>query len=265
MPRNARGCPKTRQSPHAVSTNPARVTCRAVFSTDVNNLHRAGFGKRIAHWNADRVAQRLTAVADTKGKETVRRLSFSILLIVTAFVLGLSSMAAQDAPQQAHAPEGPARGALDRDQQLALMRQDIQSIRKKLIGDNLNLTVTEAAKFWPVYEEYATDFGKIDEDRSLIVKEYSDSFGCVTDEQADNLIRRWLDTDISAAKLRQKYVPIVRMVLPAKKAATFFQIDRRVSMMIDVQITSQIPLVQDQADASAGEDHQLPRSTDFQD
>jgi hypothetical protein len=155
-------------------------------------------------------------------------------------------MAAQDVSQQTHVPEGPARGTFDRDQQLALMRQDIQSIRKKLIGDNLDLTVTEAAKFWPVYEEYSTDFGKIDEDRSVIVKEYSEFFGSVTDEQADNLIRRWLDTDIAAAQLRQRYVPIFRSVLPGKKAATFFQLDRRISMTIDVEIMSQIPLVQSQ-------------------
>jgi hypothetical protein len=156
-------------------------------------------------------------------------------------------MAAQDALPQTHGPEVPAQGQLDKDQQLALMRQNIQSIRQKLIADNLDLTVTEAAKFWPVYEGYSTDFGKIDEDRSVIVKEYSDSFGSVTDEQADNLIRRWLDTDIAAARLRQKYVPIIRTVLPGKKAATFFQLDRRISMMIDVQVMSQIPLVQNQA------------------
>ena len=155
-------------------------------------------------------------------------------------------MAAQDPSPQARGPQAAAPSELDKDQQLGLIRQNIQSVRKNLIADNLDLTVTEATKFWPVYEEYSTDFGKIDEDRSVIVKEYSDSFGCVTDEQADNLIRRWLDTDIAAAKLRQKYVPIMRAVLPGKKAATFFQLDRRISMMIDVQIMSQIPLVQNQ-------------------
>jgi hypothetical protein len=46
--------------------------------------------------------------------------------------------------------------------------------------------------------------------------------------------------------LRSKYVHIVRGVLPGKKAATFFQLDRRVGMMIDLQICSQIPLVQSQ-------------------
>ena len=68
----------------------------------------------------------------------------------------------------------------------------------------------------------------------------------MTDEQADSLIRRWLDTDISAAQLRQKYVPILRKVLPAKKAATFFQLDRGISMMIDVELTSRLPLMQSQ-------------------
>jgi hypothetical protein len=36
------------------------------------------------------------------------------------------------------------------------------------------------------------------------------------------------------------------MALPGKKAATFFRLDRRISMMIDVQLTSQLPLVQTQ-------------------
>ncbi len=57
---------------------------------------------------------------------------------------------------------------------------------------------------------------------------------------------RWLDLDMEITQLRSKYVPIVRGVLPGKKAASFFQLDRRISMMIDLQISSQIPLVQSQ-------------------
>jgi hypothetical protein len=204
------------------------------------------FGKRIAQSECGAVVSGLTAIRNTKGKGIMKRLSLNVLLVLAIFALGHVKMAAQDASPRTRGSAAPARAVLDKDQQLALMRQDIQSVRKKLIADNLDLTVTEAAKFWPVYEEYSTDFDKIDENRSVIVKEYSDSFGSVTDEQADNLICRWLDTDISAAQLRQKYVPIIRTVLPAKKAATFFQLDRRISMIIDVQIMSQIPLVQSQ-------------------
>ena len=35
-------------------------------------------------------------------------------------------------------------------------------------------------------------------------------------------------------------------VLDGKKAATFFQLDRRIAMMIELQVASQMPLVQDQ-------------------
>jgi hypothetical protein len=97
-----------------------------------------------------------------------------------------------------------------------------------------------------LYEEYTVDYGKINQTRAVIIKEYSEGYGTLTDDQADSLIRRWLDTDISAAQLRQKYVPIMRKVLSGKKAATFFQLDRRISMMIDVQLTSQLPLAQSQ-------------------
>jgi hypothetical protein len=132
------------------------------------------------------------------------------------------------------------------DRQLALLRKDIRSIKKQLIAANLTLTDSEATKFWQVYEEYSADTVKINDARTAIIKEYSDEYGTLTDDQADNLIRRWLDTDIEQTKLRQRYVPIFRKVLPGKKAATFFQLDRRISTMIDVQLTSQLPLAQSQ-------------------
>ena len=132
------------------------------------------------------------------------------------------------------------------DQQLALLRRDVRLLKKQLIAANLTLTDNEASKFWQVYEEYSADMGKINDTRTAIIKDYSDEYGTLTDDQADNLIRRWLDTDIEQTKLRQRYVPVFRKVLPGKKAATFFQLDRRISTMIDLQITSQLPLAQSQ-------------------
>jgi hypothetical protein len=150
---------------------------------------------------------------------------------------------AQDTSSQSSTADNTAIS----DQQLALLRRDIRSIKKRLIAANLTLTDSEATKFWQVYEEYSADMGKINDSRTAIIKEYSDEYGTLTDDQADNLIRRWLDTDIEQTKLRQRYVPIFRRVLPGKKAATFFQLDRRISTMIDVQLTSQLPLAQSQS------------------
>src|SRR5690348_12808016 len=151
---------------------------------------------------------------------------------------------AQDTSSQSSAADNTADAITD--QQLALLRRDIRSVKKQLIAANLTLTDSEATKFCQVYQQYSADMGKINDTKTAIIKEYTEEYGTMNDDQADNLIRRWLDTDIEQTKLRQQYVPIFRKVLPGKKAATFFQIDRRISAMIDVQLTSQLPLAQSQ-------------------
>jgi hypothetical protein len=55
-------------------------------------------------------------------------------------------------------------------------------------------------------------------------------------------VRQWMKVDAEAQALRLKYVPAVTQALPGKKAATFFQLDRRLSMIVDLQLFSQIPL-----------------------
>jgi hypothetical protein len=76
-----------------------------------------------------------------------------------------------------------------------------------------------------------------------LIKEYLQSTN-MTDEQADSLSKRWVEVDASVVQLRRKYIPIFRKELSAKGTAMFFQLDRRVQMMIDLQLASSIPLVQ---------------------
>ncbi len=174
----------------------------------------------------------------------MKKITFAALLLVALCVVGSPMAVAQGSSSQSATADDTADAITD--QQLALLRRDIRSIKKQLIAANLTLTDSEATKFWPVYEQYSADTGKINDARTAIIKEYSEEYGTLTDDQADNLIRRWLDTDIEQTKLRQQYVAIFRKVLSGKKAATFFQLDRRISTMIDVQITSQLPLAQSQ-------------------
>jgi hypothetical protein len=174
----------------------------------------------------------------------LKKITLAALLLVGLCVVGSPMAGAQDTSSQSSAADSTADAITD--QQLALLRRDIRSIKKQLIAANLTLADSEATKFWQVYEQYSAETEKINETRAAIIKEYSDEYGTLTDDQADNLIRRWLDTDIELAKLRQRYVAIFRKVLPGRKAATFFQLDRRISTMIDLQLTSQLPLAQSQ-------------------
>jgi hypothetical protein len=164
--------------------------------------------------------------------------------MMMALVLGSMSFFAVPA---AHAQATPSKdGQTVTDQDVKLLRQDLRSQKKQLIAANLTLTDAESTKFWPVYDQFSTEMTALGDQKYALIKEYAQNFGSLTDAQAQSLLNRSLALDEAAAQLRIKYVPIVNKVLPGTKTATFFQMERRVSALIDLQVSSQIPLVQDQ-------------------
>jgi hypothetical protein len=186
-----------------------------------------------------------SAVSREERKEdSLKRIIFAIFVLIGALTFVSPRALAQGMSPQQSAPTGSDDSSLDG--QVALLRKDLRSMKKQLIAANLVLTDTEATQFWPLYEQYSADLDKINDTRTAIIKEYAEAYGTQTDEQASTLIRRWLEADISIAQLRRKYLGDFEKVLPGKKAATFFQLDRRISMMIDLQLTLQLPLAQSQ-------------------
>ncbi|HTA59940.1 MAG TPA: hypothetical protein VK805_17395 [Candidatus Baltobacteraceae bacterium] len=132
------------------------------------------------------------------------------------------------------------------EQDVKLLRQDLRSKKKQLIAANLTLTDAESTKFWPVYDQFSAEMTTLGDQKLALIKEYAAGFGSLTDAQAQSLLNRSLALDEAATQLRIKYVPIINKVLPGTKTATFFQMERRISALIDLQVASLIPLVQDQ-------------------
>ena len=128
------------------------------------------------------------------------------------------------------------------DEDITLLRQDLRAKKMQVIGQNMSLSDTEAQKFWPIYNHYVKDLQEVNNQKYALLKQYAEMWATMTDEDALIYVRRWLEVDGQAQALRLKYVPVVSQVLPGKKAATFFQLDRRLNMIIDLQLLSQIPL-----------------------
>ena len=128
------------------------------------------------------------------------------------------------------------------DEDIALLRQDLRAKKMQVIGQNMSLSDTEAQKFWPVYNHYVKDLQEVNNQKYALLKQYAQMWSTMTDQDAVIYVRNWLEADGQAQALRVKYVPLVNQVLPGKKAATFFQLDRRLNMIIDLQLFSQIPL-----------------------
>ena len=132
---------------------------------------------------------------------------------------------------------------VDVEKDIALLRRNLRSEKKKIIAANVSLTETEATKFWPVYDQYAADMAKHNDEFYALIKDYAAKQKTLTDAQAIELLKRWSAIQVQVAQTRQKYIPLVEKVIPGRKAALFFQIDRRLYALMDLQTTSEIPLV----------------------
>jgi len=131
----------------------------------------------------------------------------------------------------------------DVEKDIALLRRNLRAEKKKLIAVNMPLTESEATKFWPVYDEYALDMSKQYDQFYALIKEYAAVQKTITDAQASDMLRRWSAIQVEIAQTRQKHVPLIEKVIAGRKAAHFFQIDRRLYELMDLQIASEIPLV----------------------
>jgi hypothetical protein len=128
------------------------------------------------------------------------------------------------------------------DEDIALLRADLRAMKMQVIGQNMSLSDDEGQKFWPIYNHYVKDLSEVNNQKYALLKQYAEMWATMSDEDALIYVRHWLEADGQAQALRLKYVPVVSQVLPGRKAATFFQLDRRLNMIIDLQLFSQIPL-----------------------
>jgi hypothetical protein len=80
-----------------------------------------------------------------------------------------------------------------------LLRKYVGSMKKELMAANLTPTDGQSTELWQVYEQYSAELSKVNDTRTTILKEYSQEYETLTDDQAHDLIRRWLETDIEQA------------------------------------------------------------------
>lgn len=160
-------------------------------------------------------------------------------ILFSCFVLLLAIAAATST---AFAQRETASG-VEVEKDLALLRRDIRAEKKKIIAANVTLTETEATKFWPIYDQYVAEMTKHNDEFFSVIRDYAANQKTITDAQASSMIKRWVEIQIARDQTRQKYIPLFEKVIPGKKVALFFQIDRRLYALLDLQVASEIPLI----------------------
>jgi len=164
-----------------------------------------------------------------------------MLTLIAAMLLSYPTAYGQDAGSRSTSqPQSDSAS----DQYIDLLRKDVRSLKKQIVAANLDLTDKEAEKFWPIYDQYTVELAKISDAKVALIKDYAQNYSSMTDEQAEAYVKGRAAVEESVNHLRLRYFPIFHRVLSGKTTATFFQIEWRTSLMIDLQVASQMPLIQ---------------------
>ena len=169
----------------------------------------------------------------------------TLIFVVTLLSASTVSMFAQ-ASQPSAAQSASGAGAQSNtvsDQNIEMLRKDLRAQRKEITAQNVNLTADEATKFWPIFDQYRQEAIKPNDTRWALIKDYAANYNTMTDAQAQDYIKRSNDVEQQLLALRMKYVPLFEKVISPKKTALWYQIDRRIDLLINMQLSAQIPMV----------------------
>ena len=127
-----------------------------------------------------------------------------------------------------------------------IYKGDVAKQAKGLVKEHLDLTEDQAKIFWPFYDEYRAESDEILNEELRVIEDYLMNYYILDDAKAMELMRKSNELRRNKLDLREKYLENMAKVLPAKVVGKFFQIDRRLELMISQQRTEKIPLVRDQ-------------------
>jgi hypothetical protein len=175
----------------------------------------------------------------------ISSLTLALLLIAAVTTSAQDNAAKPNAPTSADQQNPPITDA-----DIQMLRKNLRSQRKQVIAANMKLSDAEAEKFWPLYEQYVAELVKNNNLKYDLIKQYVQQQGNLTDSQADAAVIQWIQVDESVAQLRLKYVPLFRKILSAKSTALFYQVDRRIQLMIDLQLASALPMTEPEIPAA---------------
>ena len=129
---------------------------------------------------------------------------------------------------------------------LETTHEKLKADKKLIVAKYMELTDSEAKKFWPVYEEYQKDLQKLNERLGSLLQSYAAEYrnNSLSDEKAKKLLDEWLALDKDEANHRKSYAEKVLKALPAKKAARYLQIENEYRVLLKYDLAATVPLVQ---------------------
>ena len=170
--------------------------------------------------------------------------AMSIALFLVLSLASSPAVIAQTATQTSKAtPKAKTPEDLNLQEYITLLRKDVNTDKVKILGEVMQFDAEDAAKFWPLYHDYDSELNKLNDMRLANIKEYAQNYKNMTENKADELIKNAMSYQKQRDELLAKCYERVKKELGAVTAARFVQVEHQLLLIIDLKITSALPIV----------------------
>jgi hypothetical protein len=138
----------------------------------------------------------------------------------------------------------PVVSAAQTSSDMEILRQKLQADKKLVVATAMELTEGEAKGFWPVYDAFQADLGKINTQLGQVIKAYAAAYrsDTLTNEKAQELIGDVLKIEQAEVDLKKAYAPKLGAVVSQVKVARYLQIENKIRALLKYELASEIPL-----------------------
>ena len=129
------------------------------------------------------------------------------------------------------------------DSYIEVARDVLNTEKKAVVAEAIPLTEAEAGPFWELYNEYNAELYKVHTKRVNIIKDFAANYESMSAVKADELWTRNMAYESEVLKLNNTYYKKFKKIIPADKAALYFQVENKIATMISAKLAMEIPLV----------------------
>lgn len=131
------------------------------------------------------------------------------------------------------------------DAELRKSRALLKFAREDIVREEMRLSEKEAAGFWPLYDRYDAELLVVRDRYADLLTNYTAAYraGSVSAEQATQVVQTYFAIQEDLLEIRQKYFVKFREVLPPRKAARFYQLENKMEVELEYQLSQIIPLI----------------------
>ena len=116
------------------------------------------------------------------------------------------------------------------------------SQKKAVVLSNMHLSGETKKSFGKLYDAYQLELMKVRVAELTLISKYAASYSNLTNEAANKLIVEWATNEDAQLVLKKSYVSKFKKIMSSADVIRYFQIENRLQLLKEVQITSAIPL-----------------------